>query len=235
MSKKRGFTLAETLITVVILATVIGLSISPLLKTQKRQEYIAGYHRAVHVLNQAFSEYSQATAYKKYQSNKVVLYKKGDNPDIISDAEISAQTALDPGFIGEARLNSDETIISNLIKPHISLIRTGLADVRTPMAGCPDGASYFYTQDGMRYCIKYEEIGNSNNAYGEYYSYGQIWVDVNGDKGPNMVSTSINNIKDTFPIIILKNRFIPGYPIHEGNTSDTERFELAQKIYFNEQ
>ena len=104
----------------------------------------------------------------------------------------------------------------------------------TTMAACTSETTpieYFYTTDGMRYCISYEHIAN-NETFGED-TYGVIWVDTNGEKSPNEAYKNINAegkplyTGDTLPITILKDRFVPGHP------TKTDFNSAAQALFFN--
>lgn len=125
--------------------------------------------------------------------------------------------------IGSGTLNSTSGLMTNLITAFLPLVSK---TTTTTMAGCSSSAQLFYTADSMRYCIEYSASTSVNSIYGEK-TYGIVWVDVNGDKKPNAIPESIKNPGDTFPIVILKNRFIPG---HTNSANAT----LAQKIYYGE-
>lgn len=105
----------------------------------------------------------------------------------------------------------------------------------TSMAYCTKETTpieYFYTADGMRYCISYNKESN-NEKFGED-TYGVIWVDVNGEKGPNEVFQNLDKTGkkaiytgDTLPITILKDRFVPGHPTKDNFN------QAAQELFFN--
>ena len=238
--KKSGFTLSEALLTFVILGFVTAMVVPSFIAKTKQRENIAGYHRAVNVLNKAYSEYLDKTTYKDYDNsgNKLFSFKSGDNPTTVSDAYIATMQANAPKMIGTAStengegesnndgMDSAELILNRFIKKSLNIIQTSDSNEtgNNKMAGCPDSNTfYFYTQDGMRYCIAYSVL---NNDTFQENTYGVIWVDVNGNHGPNAVSTNANKPQDTFPIIIMKNRFIPGHP------TNTEVSAIAQEIYF---
>lgn len=230
MTKQNGFTLAEILITLIILGVVMTMTIPALISDTKRQENIAGYHRAVNTLNRAYAEYynSIGVNYKKTCDGKEIplldtCMKAGADGYTLGTEVITKTggTAQEPVAIGTAPLTSTTELIERVLKPHISHIK--IADTGT-VASCESGAKYLYASDGMTYCIKYESKGQ-----GEYAEniYGTIWVDVNGEKKPNAISTSADLPGDTFPILIMKNRFIPG-------STDSAKSQIAQDIYFGQ-
>lgn len=247
MKNKSGVTLAETLITLVILGVVASLTLPAVISNQKNKENILGYRRAVHILNNAYSAYSDAPSAQyetKYRTVKEcpegtnmynflgIEFCAGFSGGVHIDPVISekpylekSSEALEPVLIGEERLNSDEFLMKNLFEPFLSIGLKNLLDSNVPIANCDSGAKIFYTSDGMRYCVKYSASAAINSNYNDF-TYGLILVDVNGDKGPNTMGTAIDNPGDTFPIVIMKNRFIPGHP------TDSTKAELAQNFYF---
>ena len=247
LSIKNGFTLAETMITMIVLGIVASLTIPTVINNNKRNEFIAGYHRAINVLNNAYGEYSEtrkAQYETKYREVKTcpegtslvnlwsIEFCLGFDGGLRIDPIISQEPylqkstkELDPTYIGGELLNSTDLLVGNLIQPYISLIKTGLDEGAPAMAGCSASSTYFYTADGMRYCIEYSKSDAINADYNET-TYGIIWVDVNGDKGPNQTSANAERPGDTFPIIMMKQRFIPGHP------TNSEISTIAQNIYF---
>ena len=224
LSIKNGFTLAETMITMIVLGIVASLTIPTVINNNKRNEFIAGYHRAINVLNNAYGEYSEtrkAQYETKYREVKTcpdgtslvnflgIEFCLGFDGGLRIDPVISQEPylqkstkELDPTYIGGELLNSTDLLVGNLIQPYISLIKTGLDEGAPAMAGCSASSTYFYTADGMRYCIEYSKSDAINADYNA--------------KRPG----------DTFPIIMMKQRFIPGHP------TNSEISTIAQNIYF---
>lgn len=249
MFKKNGFTLAETLLALVIMGVIASLVIPSMIINTKKKEYTAGYQRALNVLNTAYNQYSESSKAQyqtKFREVKNcpegthlthllgIEFCLGLTDGIQIDPVISIEPylekstdALDPAFIGGELLNSNDLIMNNLIKPNLSIIKTTLDNDDKEMAGCPNDSAYFYTEDGMRYCFLYSASEAINETYADK-TYGVMWVDVNGNKGPNEVSRSADKPGDTLPIIMMKDRFIPGHP------TDTNASEIAQEIYFGE-
>ena len=60
---KNGFTLAEVLITLVIVGVVAAMTISTLVNNTKKQEYVAGLKKAKSVLSQALYKMTENNAY----------------------------------------------------------------------------------------------------------------------------------------------------------------------------
>ena len=53
MNKKSGFTLAEVLVTLMIIGVIAAMTIPSLMQNTAQQEYKAGFKKAVSMLNQA--------------------------------------------------------------------------------------------------------------------------------------------------------------------------------------
>ncbi|MDO5304955.1 MAG: type II secretion system protein [bacterium] len=265
MQKHNGFTLAEVLLTLVIIGTVAAYTIPSVIYDHQNRDVALGYQKAINNLNKAYSAYfnspptdkSSGNAYKfaktHYGSNGEILDESG-NAESDSNPVIKYDWVDDGNRyeIGEAnKLDSVYKILDKIVVKHLPVVNirsisdskvtylTIATDTKTlydttTMAACSSETTpieYFYTTDGMRYCISYEYIEN-NETFGED-TYGVIWVDTNGEKTPNEVYKNINSTGkaiytgDTLPITILKDRFVPGHPTKSDfNTA-------AQNLFFN--
>lgn len=265
MQKHNGFTLAEVLLTLVIIGTVAAYTIPSVIYDHKNRDIALGYQKAINNLNQAYSAYFNSPPTDKSSGNSYKFAKThfGSNGEILDEsgnAESDSNTVIkydwvDDGNrypIGEAdKLDSIYKILDTIIVKHLPVVNirsiekdkvnyhTIATDTKTlydttSMASCTSETTpieYFYTTDGMRYCISYEHIAN-NTIFGED-TYGVIWVDTNGEKSPNEAFKNINSSGktifsgDTLPITILKDRFVPGHP------SKSDFNNAAQDLFFN--
>ncbi len=231
MKKFVAFSLAEVLITLLVTGFLLNLVVRVLIKATNNHEKKIGYHRAVNVLNNAFNEYYNrvSTDYTKTCNGKKIGLTESclDSSGRPVEAQITktGSTYKDPVFIGMNNLNSNEALMDNLFIPYLSIMTVGLPANSPKMAGCPSDAKIFYTADGTRYCFSYGQSSASYDRYGDY-TYGEMWVDINGDQIPNSTSLSPGEAGDTFPIAIMKNRFIPGHP------TNYEAARIAEKIFF---
>jgi hypothetical protein len=216
---------------------------------------IAGYQRALNILNNALYEYYESPSkyYGRTGSGAEEAARFSSAPNIVEQSiQYDNSSVYDIGT--EGRLDSAYKIMNNIIMPHLSVQNISsssdtsvvyktigtkdLFDYST-LAGCSadnsSDAVYFYLTNGMRFCMIYNKTDDTSK-FGET-SYGTIWVDVNGEKGPNKkysaTGTSIDSLTyygDTFPITILKNRFVPGTAI----STESSISEAAEKAYFGE-
>ena len=242
MQKHNGFTLAEVLLTLVIIGTVAAYTIPSVIYDHQNRDVALGYQKAINNLNKAYSAYFNSPPTDKSSGNAYKFAKT--QYDWVDDGNRYP--------IGEAdKLDSIYKILDKIIVKHLPVVNirsiekdkvnyhTIATDTKTlydttSMASCTSETTpieYFYTTDGMRYCISYEHIAN-NTIFGED-TYGVIWVDTNGEKTPNEVYKNINSTGkaiytgDTLPITILKDRFVPGHPTKSDfNTA-------AQTLFFN--
>ncbi len=264
MQKQYGFTLAETLLTLVIIGTVFLYTVPAVISDYKNRDIGAAYQKAINNLNNAYAAYfsspptdnvadnTKKYARTNYGSNGEILDENG-NPETDSNPVIKYDWVDDGNRynMGDAKLDNLYKILNRIITKHMQVVNIkGVSDTKivyytietdnksfynyTTLAACSAETTpieYFYTADGMRYCISYNKIANNSN-FGED-SFGVIWVDINGEKGPNEIYRNINTESkpiyagDTLPITILKDRFVPGHP-----TKDTYN-NNAQALFFN--
>lgn len=265
MRKHQGFTLAETLLTLVILGIVVAYTIPSVITNYRSRDLGAAYQKAINNLNNAYIAYYNSPpsdkvsdSQKKYKptqygTNGETLDEKG-NPET-DDNPVVKYDWVDDGnryAIGtEGKLDNVYRLLEKVFTKHMQIVNIkGVSSNRvvyytiatdtkslydyTTLGYCTKETTpieYFYTSDGMRYCISYNKIEN-NPKFGED-TYGVIWVDTNGEKNPNEtyrnVGTSSNPsyTGEILPITILKDRFVPGHP-----TKD-EYNNSAQNLFFN--
>ena len=220
MKKRNAFTLVELLSSLSILAFLVGTLLPMLTQNSRQTEYKAGYQRAINNLNSAYTEYLQTGKDTGSSENGTLTEKVND-----------------PAYIGETNdgvsMTTSEAIVEQIFKKHLS---TTSVEAGT-FPGCVkrepknedevvEDPKIFYTTDGMRYCVLYDTC-----AYNTNYSdntCGEIWVDVNGKDGPNQIARSSTHPADIFPVVIMKNRFIPGSVQESQATAST----YAQNLYF---
>ncbi|MDD3236469.1 MAG: type II secretion system protein [Candidatus Gastranaerophilales bacterium] len=180
---KKGFTLAEVLITLVIIGVIAALTIPALLNNTNNEEYRTAGKKAYATLNQALQQHYALT---------------GEDWDELND-RCSSNSCLYTEFFSK-RMNI------------VSSMNPSSATAATGNHSYDDGELTMYGADGIAYTF---DGGN------------WLYVDVNGDKGPNQVSMSTDDIKDG------------GYTFKMGrsNTADYEGMSvvpdsLTQKILF---
>ena len=106
MNKKSGFTLAEVLVTLMIIGVIAAMTIPSLMQNTQQQEYKAAYKKAVSMLNQAVSlnyalDGEDATSFTKenfydLMTKRLNVMSKDDTANYVYTADgmwFEAQTA----------------------------------------------------------------------------------------------------------------------------------------------
>lgn len=176
---KKGFTLAEVLITLVIIGVIAAMTIPTLMNSTNQQEFRVGLKKAISAVNQA----------------------------------VSLNYALEGKSIGDTDLDSSAGVVANLFQKRMSVISTATSDVAfaTSSDVTPSTDNVFYTADGMRYAVNVSSSATFDTDANEYY-YGYLLIDVNGDKGPNSLTTEAKAPRDTYIATVYGNRVVAGKP-----------------------
>ena len=196
---KKGFTLAEVLITLVIIGVVASMTIPTLMNSTQGTEYKTGFKKAMSTLNQAFS----------------------------------LNYAITATLPGEDDYASNKGMLDYFFKKRLSVISTATS---TSAFATGDGVSItasndnnvFYTSDGMRYVFNLDNASGVADSAGDKY-YGTILVDVNGEKGPNTLTTDATNPKDTYVMTFYGPRVVAGIPSKEDGASGAAKTIMMEK------
>lgn len=196
---KKGFTLAEVLITLVIIGVVASMTIPTLMNSTQGTEYKTGFKKAMSTLNQAFS----------------------------------LNYAITATLPGEDDYASNKGMLDYFFKKRLSVISTATS---TSAFATGDGVSItasndnnvFYTSDGMRYVFNIDNASGVADSAGDKY-YGTILVDVNGEKGPNTLTTDATNPKDTYVMTFYGTRVVAGIPSKEDGASGAAKTIMMEK------
>ena len=198
--KRFGFTLAEVLITLVIIGVIAAMTIPTLMNNTNQQEFRVGLKKAISALNQA----------------------------------MSLNYALEGTTVGDTGLTDATNIRDNLFKKRMSIVSTATtgAAIANADSSAPDVNGIMYTADGMRFALSgVSSSGTDSPADGEKY-YGYIIIDVNGEKGPNVATTSSAYPRDTYIVTMFGNRVVAG-KIGETGTNSTS--VATREVLFDKQ
>ena len=210
MSKK-GFTLAEVLITLAIIGIVAALTIPSVISNYQQQEFKTGLKKAVSVLNEAIQTNIAVDGETPYENSNLFSYLKRHMSVIKSingtDSAYSWNLVFytTDGMRFEFIPNQSSRVNSNLKLYESGIDIYGARVTSTINQG---GIEYpaSYTPISM-YCGSYGLNKNPNNTL---FPPCIVSVDVNGDKKPN--PKSVANYVDE---INANGNFIPG---HWANT-----------------
>ena len=192
---KKGFTLAEVLITLVIIGVIAAMTIPTLMNSTNQQEFRTGLKKAISTVNQA----------------------------------MSLNYALEGKQVGDETLNSAANVVDNLFKKRMSVIstQTSGAAFATVTGVTPSTDNVFYTADGMRFAIGTIGTGTLDATSDENY-YGFMIIDVNGEKGPNTLTTDSTAPRDTYVATLYGTRIVAG----KTGTNDDED-KAAREVMFD--
>ena len=213
---KKGFTLAEVLITLAIIGIVAALTIPSVISNYQQQEFKTGLKKAVSVLNEAITLNIQKEGVSPYETHSdtyLVDYLK-KNMSVIK----TAKEGYNSIFYTTDGMRFEVPAVPYNLGDGVALHESGIKinDSKYHVGGGP----------GMnRLCGSYGLASNPNNTI---YAPCFVLVDVNGDKKPNPMYVAntdgygieqdlVNEwakvddkkLKDVFPILITEDRAFP--------------------------
>ncbi len=197
--KKLGFTLAEVLITLVIIGVIAAMTVPTLMNNTNAQEFRSGFKKAIAALNQALTLHYALTG----------------------------TTAQDYSTGATALMN-------DVFKKRMSVITVSGTTAFSNDGVC-SGSDVFTTADGMMFCLTNFSTTNCDEENTKpcagTESSPNIYIDVNGLKGPNKLTTSSAAPRDIYQAQIYAQRVIPfGGPIQEvmyDKTNDTSKSNVS--------
>ena len=169
---KNGFTLAEVLITLVIIGIVAALTIPTAINNYRKQEYVAGLKKAYSVLSQS-------------------LYKMGQNKGYpIGDYSFLKDINFINEFSKVVSVVTKDNSISGCFGEDYETKYTTLDKSQNGL-GDNNSSQCCITADGMIYGYRSTSVSNVSLQHGlsaqdASNTFAWIAVDVNGEKGPNV-------------------------------------------------
>lgn len=174
--KKLGFTLAEVLITLVIIGVIAAMTVPTLMNNTNSQEYRSAFKKAISATNQA----------------------------------ITLQYALE-GLSAQDVTNHGQ-LVKDIFKKRMSTI-----DGQTSFTTSACGGTTFTTADGMMYCVHTTFSANATGTSTQCDTYNEypcgtgpnLFIDVNGVKKPNEMTTSSSRPRDIYQALIYAQKVVP--------------------------
>lgn len=177
MKNKRAFTLAEALMTLIVIGIIATLTIPSVISNHKALQYKTAYKKAIKTINEAISlniASGEKSAYNTDEDKPLYDYLK-NKLEIIKTTTKSSLNKDIKGFYTADNMRfdfpEDNGDIDNKEIAVTNGDKTEKINVKTHTCGTK----------GMG-------IGGGTKALGEHPCI--IMVDVNGDKGPNRITTS---------------------------------------------
>ena len=184
--KKLGFTLAEVLITLVIIGVIAAMTVPTLMNNTNSQEFRSALKKAISGANQA----------------------------------LTLHYALEG--LG-AQDYTHATLVSDVFKKRMNVIEAEGNDDSFTLATC--AGTTFTTQDGIMFCVNNNFAGNTTDTQdAACNSYNTIpcvtgatndeadanfYIDVNGRKNPNKLTTTSNQPRDIYMAHIYNQKVVP--------------------------
>lgn len=181
--KNSGFTLAEVLITLVIIGVIAAFTIPILNQETRGDEYKSAFKKAISSLNQV-----------------LVMHYSIDG-------------------VGCQEYETAEELVNSVFKQRMTIIQPNDSNAFTNEELC-DGA-VFTIADGSTYCVtNWKTDKDADNQTSVCNSYNtlpcvedleqpNIYIDVNGDKNPNRLTTSGKQPRDIYMAQIYSQRVLP--------------------------
>ena len=176
---KKGFTLAEVLITLAIIGIVAALTIPSVISNAQQQEFKTGLKKAVSVLNEAIQTNIAQEAETPYENDDLYSYLKRHMSIVSSEWRSDFKEYGNNRFFytTDGMRFEFPAYVSNII-----LHESGLATNTPATYSCEGPLTGLCYQSNSVHCGSYGLQINSNNTQ---TMPCVILVDVNGDKKPN--------------------------------------------------
>ncbi|MDR1167435.1 MAG: type II secretion system GspH family protein [Heliobacteriaceae bacterium] len=177
---KKGFTLAEVLITLSVIGVVAALTMPSLIGNYKKQVYVTQLKKAVNVWD-----------------NGIKLMLAIEGSDYLNNTEF-AQVIVNSGKTAyNATTVSGLSNATEILKKYFNIIKMeGTASPITFKGLDGTDATYgnydfekIYLSDGSVYYVSLKDFNDT--VISEKLNNGSILIDVNGDKGPNQMGRDI--------------------------------------------
>lgn len=189
--KKLGFTLAEVLITLVIIGVIAAMTVPTLMNNTNAQEFRSALKKAISGVNQA----------------------------------LTLHYALEG--LGAQDYSTAQSLIDDVFKKRMNVIDQGTYNAGYTVGGLtPTTENSFITQDGIIFVVNDWSVGDVESQEGACNSYNtkpciasdapNLWIDVNGEKNPNRITTNSTHPRDQYQAQIYNQKVVPyGTPTQE--------------------
>ena len=196
MKKKHGFTLAEVLITLMIIGIVAALTIPSVISNYQQQQFKTGLKKAVSVLNEAIHTNITLEGVTPNEAEDLFDYIKKHMSVVNSYIYPSSRygnryfyTTDGMRFeVPHANMSPDTSVEITSLKLHESGIS---ANGRRMIKDCDEPQCILYANDG--HCGSYGLANNPNNTIS---TPCVVMVDVNGEKKPSPKEVDTDKYED---------------------------------------
>ena len=231
---KRGFTLAEVLITLAIIGVVAAISIPSVISNSQQQEFKTGLRKAVSVLNSAITMNMAIDGESPYDNADLYTYLQR-HMNVINSTNVLPYTTYTVGaghtgyntnnkaFYTADGMRFEFNMVSNGEPPHLKLHESDVKACEGIIKGTPS-----WNTNPEYECFGCGSYGLKHNPNGTTKPPCAIMVDVNGDKKPTPGNVNCKNttcgakdniykvplpaekkVRDIFSILITDEKAIP--------------------------
>ena len=190
--KKLGFTLAEVLITLVIIGVIAAMTVPTLMNNTNAQEYRSALKKAISGLNQALT--------LNYALEGLSAQDYSSGTDLVNDVFKRRMSVID----------GDTTFTNGCSGGSVFTTSDG-------MMFCVTNFSSANSDNQGTICDSYNTVGCVTGASEARPATGpNIWIDVNGVKKPNRATASSSRPRDIYQATIYAQKVVPyGDPTQE--------------------
>lgn len=193
-NKKKGFTLAEVLITLGIIGIVAAMTMPALIGSAKKRETVSKLQKSYNVLSQLVIRAQEDNGPVSFPSGnlsadvtetffKLYWIPYFTSPSVVPDGQFFKTEDGRTGFIYKTRAGEVYDFGIGTFYSQGRIAITGL-----------DGITYYINI--MKWKFIYDEDGNKVSQIAQYNTSQMVMVDINGPKNPNMLG------KDVFMFIV---------------------------------
>ena len=195
--RKLGFTLAEVLITLVIIGVIAAMTVPTLMNNTNAQEFRSAIKKAISGANQALT--------LNYALEGLGAQDYADAEALVNNVfKVRMSVIEDTTWLGAATHDTTDANGSQIT------------------AAC-EGGAVFTTADGMKFCVTANYAGNATgddqdsgcNSYNTVPCTAagddtqNLIIDVNGAKKPNRLTTNSDQPRDIYAAQIFNQKVIP--------------------------
>ena len=211
---KKAFTLAEVLITLVIIGVIAAMTVPTLSNSYSDKMYVSSLKKNFSVMSNAFN------LAKKFDYNDYEDWAHADqNSEGIYKNYLYLKSYLN--IIRECK-DKDGCWSKDITKAPNGSNASG-ATAR----GIGTNIVTFTLNDGTNVCLDYWNESDTKNRFGVTKNLLEnslsVWVDVNGDKKPNRMG------KDVFAFILTSKGLVPAGTNNDSENCKTTGYDCAAK------
>ena len=186
---KRGFTLAEVLVTLGIIGVVSAMTIPTLMRNHQRQVYVTRLHKVYNIMTEGFALLMQETNAVDIRESLMSQGHAADVPEIFLKSHF--KIAMDCG-LESSKCFADKYKSLNGREASSTFLEEDYGDMYS--VSLSDGTS-----------VALSISANASKALAERYGIGHVYVDTNGKEGPNVAG------RDFFRMYIYPDGVIDDY------------------------